>query len=107
MTDSFASFIDAVKVMRDREAAELRRIMTNPEMLDVATLFTDRLLDSLKVLCNYEYVVDGHGKRWPILDLDQRLCDAVCAEFYRLTGQDYKPTVLRTVEFRNLTQKGK
>ncbi len=75
--------------------------MARPEPLGIATLLTDRLLGALSSLHRYDYVVDGAGHIWPVGHLHQIVCDAVCAEFKRITGQAYKPTTLRTVEFRD------
>lgn len=102
-TDRILKRLDDI---RSREEAEFRKLCQEPDNFKLAQLLVDRLWGNLARLCNYDHVVNGIGGTTDIMDVIRDLQDDVCSEFYKLTGKQYLPDVVRQKLFDQECKKG-
>jgi hypothetical protein len=99
--DQKAALDRLIEVRRRQNAAlgdELRKLLEQPELYDVATHLADALLGAVDHLCNFEYAVTHGGEKVDTVDVMTTLKDHVGEEFKRLTGRDYVPRICRRID---------
>lgn len=101
MSNTIDNLAQRIHEIRDREEAELRRLLSDPSNFNIAQMIADRFHHSLLYLCNFESAVNHNGGTTPIQEIIERLQQDIRDEFRSITGKSYSPTICRQVKFRN------
>lgn len=100
--------MESLIITAERTKEELQELMDNPCLHDVMRALVHALEGQLATLFNYKYIVDGNGKRCDIVELTHTISDDIRKCFKDITGSDYKPDIIRSLEYRKqLGKEGK
>ena len=96
----FVRLMKAMTRQQECKEAELQKLTQDPDLYSVAQAIADSLISDLEYLCHFTHMLDGHGNRVEVAEVQQKLKDTVAATFRKITGKDYEPTIVRAIKFR-------
>lgn len=96
MTEMWA----ALGRLKERKEAELRRLMEDPDRLQLAETLMDEVWQDLTFLCNYQTAVTRSGQIESMRALEERLKSLLSASYQRLVGRPYQPEICRQINHR-------
>lgn len=95
----FSNVLAAMDRINRRKEEELARLSAQPDLFRFATQFTDGMVIAVEAeMCHYATVTDHRGRTHDARDVLERVKDFIHADFRRLTGKDYVPSVCRDLD---------
>ncbi len=89
--DTFGRAVQRLSEIRDERERELRRLMTEPSLYNVAEALQDEWEATLLHLCNFDHAVMANGKAVDAAELLGELQRQGREQFRRMTGKEYTP----------------